>query len=205
MHSSEIPKSILRTQGFVAFVLFVPLLIGLFIFGYYAAFRQIASRYDCDPLRHRCEFDIDGDGRVDRLEVITKPRPESEYHTRLKVYLDGSEVASHLLDIEYILIDNSFRTHVAFLIEDGERKLIIYDTVNPYQFFVWNGSTLVPSAGPSLTELTIRKAMAMQDDTGGFRSEIIVKVLYFLSLSLFYAAAGLVLLLRRSMKSPTLR
>lgn len=205
MRRSEIPKPTLRTQGFVAITLLLPLLIGFFIFGYYGAFRQIALRYDCDPLRHRCEFDIDGDGRVDRLEVVKEPRPESPYHTRLKVYLDGSEVASQLLDIEYTMIDNSFRTHVAFLIEDGERKLIIYDTVNPYQFFVWNGRTLVPSANPSLTQLTIRKAMALQDDTGGFHSEIIVKVLYFLSVSLFYAAAGLVMLLSRSLKSPTLR
>ena len=165
------------TAAIVFAALVLPALIGLSILSYFYYYVQIAEQYDCYPLEN-CQFDFDGDGTVDRINLVDESIPNKRIHVRLKLFvkLEGSE--REALNLEYVGVDNSYRTHLAFLEEGSQRKVVIYDTKNEHQFFIWNGNEFQPSNNPSEKEKSIRKAMWFRDDTGGHHGQVLVVVAY---------------------------
>lgn len=138
----------------------------------YAALDELAKTYECYPVT-ACSFDLNSDGFQDRIEISLEPTNDAPYYSRLKVYVGGDSPA---LNIENVHVDNTFRTHLAYLEEDGIKKIVIYDTANSQQFFFWNGAELLAAAEPSELERRVRSAMALGDDTGGFHQRIVFEL-----------------------------
>jgi len=149
---------------------------------------RLAKIYECNPVDN-CSFDLNGDGVVDKVKIITEPKEKAPYHSRVKIYV--SEHVTPDLNIENVHVDNTYRTHLAYIEENNLKKIVIYDTVNTDQFFHWNGSTLSPSSTPSYLEKRVRAAMAIGDDTGGFHTRIIFEFGFFYFSIVYYV--GLVL------------
>ncbi len=183
------PNSFIVKTGratYIALVLafLIPVIVGACLLGYARYYRSIAKTFDCYPVEG-CRWDIDGDGVIDRLNLATEPIQNDLHHTRLKIFISSNDYKQESLNIEYVHIDNSLRTHVAFLVEGHGRKLVIYDTANEDQFFYWDGRQFQPHLNPSTLEETVRTAMALQDDTGGHHTQILVG-LAFVATSIVY-------------------
>ena len=166
-----------RTAAILLVAIVLPAIVGFSIFSYLYLYDQIAQQYDCYPLEE-CKYDFDGDGILDRIDLVNEPKPDERIHVRLKLFVDRENAEKEVLNLKYVPIDNSFRTHLAFLEESGLRKIVIYDTENEHQFFVWNGNGFQTSSNPSQMERKIRKAMWFRDDTGGHHKQLLVKVGY---------------------------
>ncbi|MDI1241203.1 MAG: hypothetical protein PSX80_04705 [bacterium] len=162
----------------------IPVIVGAFLFGYARYYGSIAKTHDCYPVEN-CRWDVDGDGVIDRLTLTTEPNLTDLRDTRLRIFISSNNHKREVLNIEYVHIDNSLRTHVAFFVEGQARKLVIYDTANENQFFYWDGQRFQPHTNPSTLETTVRKAMALQDDTGGHHTQILVG-LAFVATSIVY-------------------
>jgi hypothetical protein len=154
---------------FLIFILFVaPFLAVKPIYNYYSYYEEIARKYECYPIE-KCSSDFNEDGKADIFSITNEPTGNERYNYRLKIFVDQKGANKEILNIKYDPTDNTFRTHIAILEENGQKKLIIYDTINANQFFVWNGNKLAPSEKITLLEREIQQAMAYEDDTGGFR------------------------------------
>lgn len=136
----------------------------------YERLDRLADSHECYPFE-TCTFDLNGDGTLDHVEISSEPTELDRYHSRLKVFVSPSQ-PDPALNVEYVHVDGTFRTHLAYLEEAGVKKIVLYDTLNPQQFFSWNGSELVSSTSPTYLETQIRDAMALRDDTGGFNTRI---------------------------------
>lgn len=160
-----------RTLNITFFILllFAPLFIYLELSGNYKNYDKIAAKYECYPVE-TCLADFNNDGNQDLITRLDN-RKYGKYESRFVVYLKTDEGLKEILNLEYVAVDGSFRTHAAINKENEKAHLIIYDTVNPHQYFVWNGEKLIPTL-PTLTDMEIRKAMSLNDDTGGFDDKI---------------------------------
>lgn len=132
----------------------------------YEFYDHLGKQYDCYPFEE-CNFDVDGDSKTDIIKIVNDSKKEGVYNHRLKLFLQ-KEVPQKVLDIKYNATDGTLRTHIAFLVENNKRKIIIYDTINENQFFYWSGKKLEISNNPSFKEKQIRQALAYNDETGGF-------------------------------------
>ena len=149
----------------------VPVIIWVVVTRNYASLDRLAAKYECYPV-DKCSFDLNSDGTVDRIEISIEPTHDDPYYSRLKIYVSNA-LTQPDLNIEKVHVDNTFRTHLAYLEENGIKKIVVYDTVNPVQFFYWDGSKLLPALQPSELERRVREAMALGDDTGGFNTRIV--------------------------------
>ena len=172
MEISTVAKTSKRRNFAIIVVVFslVPVLIWVAVNRNYARLDHLARTYECYPVE-TCLFDLNSDGVVDRIETSAEPTKDDPYQYRLKIYLSNT-VSQPALNLEKVHVDNTFRTHLAYLEENGIKKIVVYDTVNPDQFFYWDGSKLLPATRPSELEQRIRAAMALGDDTGGFNERI---------------------------------
>lgn len=181
----------------------LPIMIGGVVYEvWFGKNGRLTKKYECYPL-HQCQFDINNDGIADRIESVNEPRPEEKYHLRLKIHVLERGTEREILNIENVNIDNTFRTHLAVLEENGTNKIVIYDTKNTEQFFHWNGTALIPTEDPSNLEQRIRTAMSMNDDTGGHHTRIFVELAFFLFCGLYYFLLVTTLLVLRSYRKNT--
>lgn len=167
----------------------VPVVIWVVLTWNYASLDRLSRKYECDPV-DKCSFDLNSDGAFDRIEISIEPTHDDPYYARLKLYVSEG-IAQPDLNIEKVHVDGTFRTHLAYLEENGIKKIVVYDTVNPVQFFYWDGSKLSPSSQPSELERRVREAMTLGDDTGGFNQ----RIFFELSLAAFCFAYYFVLIL----------
>lgn len=185
---SQFSRRFLLTAFAIFF--FLPLLGLLALDRYYAYYENLAEQYECFPFEE-CKFDINGDNISDRIEISSEPKPEERYHERLRIWLRDGNTERVVLNLENVHVDGTFRTHLAILRENGFNKIVIYDTANPNQFFTWNGSELVPSENPSELEKTVRYALGIGDDTGGFHTRLILELGYFAAAGVYYFALAI--------------
>jgi len=142
-----------------------PFLAVLPIYNNYNRYERIAKEYECYPIE-TCKFDFNGDDKFDLFSVINEPTPSERYNYRLKIQVETVKGLNEVLNIRYGLTDSTLRTHTSPFEESGVKKLVVYDTVNTCQFFVWNGSELVAQQNRTQLEQDIWEAMSLEDDTG---------------------------------------
>lgn len=170
----------------------IPVVICLFVIGYYYHYEKLAEIYDCYPIE-KCKFDIDGDSVNDSVKIENDKEKDNFYNYRLKVFLKKESQEIEVLNIKYEPTDNTYRTHFGFFVEDDARKFVIYDTINENQFFYWNGQELIPSQLPSNFEREVRKSFYYNDDTGGFHTKGLVIVGVFILSIIYYVIFATVL------------
>jgi hypothetical protein len=184
---SKKPKLVIdRKTRYVWFVgLFLaPVLVGVAIFLYYQAYGSLQARYEC-PLPSPCEVDFNGDGFLDTVSIVKDPDPRNKNRFLLHFDISNSPTPDPILVIDYVNVDNTFRTHVAHVNDDGNSYFVIFDQENKFQYYRWNGATLEPVLTPSSHLRNVRYAMGLSDDTGGFGLKLII-IFGFVALSLVY-------------------
>jgi len=166
----------------LSFFFIAPFLVLLPTYNYYRHFKEVAKKHECYPIE-TCQTDFDGDGNSDRFLIVNEPNENERYNLKLKIFTGAN---NEILDIKYDSTDNSLRTHIAVFEENGQKKLVIYDTLNSEQYYHWNGAKLVPAKDISNQEREIRKAMSLQDDTGGFRTRGVLELLLIPIITIYY-------------------
>lgn len=161
-----------------------PLVVGAVIFLYYGAYASLRARYEC-PLPSPCKVDFNGDGLLDTVRRAKDPDPRNKNRFLLHFELSNSQTQDPILVIEYVNVDDSFRTHVAHVNENGDSFFVIFDQENEYQYYRWNGATLEPVLTPSSHLRNVRYAMGLSDNTGGFGLKLMI-IFGFVALSLVY-------------------
>lgn len=164
------------------FFFIAPFLVLLPTYNYYSHYKDVAKKYDCYPIE-TCQSDFDGDGNSDRFLIVDESNENERYNYKLKIFTGAN---NEILNIKYETTDNTLRTHIAVFEEKGQKKLIIYDTLNAEQFYHWNGEKLVAAKDISNEEREIRKAMSLQDDTGGFRTRSLFELLLIPIFAIYY-------------------
>jgi hypothetical protein len=174
---------------FLLLLLYAPFLATKSIKSNYAYYESIAKKYDCYPIEI-CKSDFNNDGKADIFSVVNDPKEKERYNYRLKVFVEQNNQIKEILNIKYDQTDNTLRTHVAVFEENGQKKLLVYDTINTQQFFFWDGNQLLPTNERTQLESEIWKALSLEDDTGGFNEKILFDstliplfTLYYLLLS----------------------
>ena len=180
---------------FLFLLVYAPFLASREINNYYERYEAIAKKYECYPVE-TCKADFNGDGKLDRFMLVDEPNEVYlKNYYRLKIYVEENNQPKEILNIRYDGIDNTYRTHIAVVEQFGEKKLIIYDTINKEQFYVWDGSRLSPiwdgkeldvSKERAILEREIQKAMALEDDTGGFNEKIMFRTSIYSHFVLYY-------------------
>ncbi len=156
---------------FFLIALIIPIIVFFSIKYHFEYYDSLGKKYDCYPIKD-CKFDINGDSITDFVETVDESTRNDKFNYRLKVFLNENNAKKEILNLKYEPTDNTYRTHIAFVIENDKRKIVIYDTLNEHQFFYWNGQFLKHNDSPSPKEKQIRKALGYNDDTGGFRTKI---------------------------------
>jgi len=189
-------KFVSKTFGILVFVVLVvaPFFVVGPINNHYNRYEEIAKEYECYPIE-KCKFDFNGDGKFDSFSVVNEPTNAERYNYRLKIYVENGGLPREIINLRYDSTDNTFRTHLAPFEESGIKKLVVYDTINPVQFFVWNGSELAVQQERSLLERDIWNAMSLEDDTGGRWTKfgLEITLIAFFGLYYFVLVAGTVL------------
>lgn len=170
--------------GLLIFFL-TPVTTFYFIKSHYDYYDGLGKQYDCYPIG-KCQIDIDGDSKSDFVKVVDESAPNNKFNYRLKIFLNKENQQPEVLDLKYDSTDNTFRTHIAFFIENDKRKFTVYDTKNEHQYFYWDGQKLTPSQNPTELEEKIRKALGYNDDTGGFHTKIFYPFLIIPGLITYY-------------------
>lgn len=188
----------MSTRGFMSkfikFLIFLVLVAAPFfavkpINNYYNRYEEIAREYECYPIKN-CKFDFNDDGKFDSFLVANEPTQSENYNYRLKIHVETVEGLREIINLRYESTDNTFRTHIAPFEEKGSKKLVIYDTLNLSQFFVWNGSQLVVQQNRTRLEQDIWKAMSLEDDTGGFNEKTALDLTLIGLFCLYYFVLG---------------
>ncbi len=152
---------------------------------HYNRFEKIAKEYECYPVEN-CRFDFNDDGKFDSFSIVNEPTNAERYNYRLKIHVENGGLAREIINLRYDSTDNTLRTHLAPFEESGVKKFIVYDTINPVQFFVWNGSELVVQQDRTLLEQEIWKAMSLEDDTGGRWTKFVLGLTFIALFGLYY-------------------
>ena len=184
---SKKPKLVIdRKTRYVWFIglCLVPLVVGAVIFLYYHSYASLQARYEC-PLPSTCKVDFNGDGLLDTVRRVKDPDPRNKNTFLLHFELSNSQTQDPILVIEYVNVDDSFRTHVAHVNEDADSFFVIFDQENEFQYYRWNGATLEPVLTPSSHLRNVRYAMGLSDNTGGFGLKLMI-IFGFVALSLVY-------------------
>lgn len=183
-------------KAFISIVIVLigaPLVISFTIQREYAHYDALAKRYDCYPFL-KCNANFDRDEVRDLIEVVDKPSGEGSHNFRLKFFLIKQGSREEILDLEYNNADDTFRTHVALFEEHSASRVIIYDTVNPDQYYYWDGKKLAPNHDPQPEEKEIRKAMALSDEAGGLYKRIVFELFGVPLLALYYFFLSVILI-----------
>ena len=170
---------------FLLFLLYAPFLTVRPIKNYYQNYETIAKKYECYPIE-TCQADFNGDGKPDVFSRINEPNEKEGYFERLKIFVGNDNQTKEIFNSKYDHTDNTFRTHIAVFEENGQKKLVVYDTINPEQFFCWDGNKLSPTLNRTQLELEIWKAMSLNDDTGGFNQKIAIDSTLIFIFGLYY-------------------
>lgn len=181
--------------AFLLVLIYAPFAVSRQFTNYYERYEAIAKKYECYPVE-TCQADFNGDGKPDRFVMVDEPNDVYLHYYRLKIFIEENGVEKEILDLRYDQIDNTYRTHTAVVEQFGEKKLIIYDTVNKEPYYIWDGSRLAPvwdGKTPShpvieraIHEREIRQAMALEDDTGGFNQKIMFQTSLYSLFALYY-------------------
>lgn len=185
-------KKILFTLFFLI-LLYAPFLVVKSVSDYYEHHEKIAKKYECYPVE-TCRTDFNDDGKPDVFKIVDEPDKEFLHFYRLKIFVEESDRPKEILNIPYDSTDNTYRTHVAVAQFFGRKELIVYDTISNEQFFYWNGERLASiRIGETDTfderavyEQEIRRAMSINDDTGGFDLKIMILSTFKLFFGLYY-------------------
>lgn len=203
VEAKQIRKFVSKTFGILVFAVLVaaPFIVVWPINNHYNRYEEIAKEYECYPIE-QCKFDFNGDGKFDSFSVINEPTNAERYNYRLKIHVENGELQQEIINLSYDSTDNTLRTHLAPFEEKGVKKLVVYDTINPVQFFVWNGSELAAQQKRSLLERDIWNAMSLEDDTGGRWTKfgLELTLLVFFGLYYFVLVVGLALSLHLQKK-----
>jgi hypothetical protein len=195
-------KVILQLMFLLAFV-GAPFLATKGIFDYYGHYEALAKKYECYPVE-TCRADFNGDGKPDIFRVVDEPNDVYQHYYRLEIYIEENGAPKQILKIPFDNIDGTYRTHIAVAEFYGEKTLIIFDTINKEPYYIWDGERLSPlwdgkemnpRAERAIYEQSIRQAMALDDDMGGFNEKIMLKTSINSLLALYYlllsVAAGI--------------
>src|SRR5690606_2846322 len=184
---SKTPKRLIGRnirQVWFSGLFLAPILGGIAIFAYYQAYESLRAKYECQ-LPYLCKIDINGDGFLDTVEVVEDTDPVSTNRYLLQVNLAYSPDPNPILAVEYVNVDNTLRTHVAHVNDEGNSYLVIFDQVNEFQYYRWDGSTMEPVLAPSSHLRNVRHAMGLSDDLGGFGLKLVIMFGY-VTFSLVY-------------------
>ena len=157
----------------------------------YGRHDELVKLAECYPFP--CAADFNGNGTLDRLEVVQK-NPTDSADWRLKV-ADGER---ELFNIPYDGTDGTFRTHAAIYkpAQVELPHLLIYDGASRQHIraaYVWDGGKM-SEIKPSDLEHEIISAMAARDDTGGWNTWVLWRLTSTILLPIYLVAGGVLIL-----------